>query len=471
MKKLFLFLLLLFLVSNVVYAAKIPKKYLDENYVFKDDKKLRWIEKTGNWGKPETHGRISQNPWNLSYETNIVRDGKYSLRFEMRDRDCHENDCLRGTSKGDYGRSELGFFHSLNDQYNRDHGEIWYAWSMYIPKETNHISPAYTILGQFKEMTAQVRNKKYPECEDGAASSEGGGLIEGTGDVGLRLGFQLEEKGLKLFRETCYVKNNNSRPGYSVSNTYIIPAHQLNESKNQWLDFLLHVNWSYKEDGFIHLWINEKKVFEHHGINSSVSFTHKGKKPGVAFRFGIYNGGRYEPSKPQVVYYDSFRRGLTCKKTALWQDCKNLPSLKVSLEQTEKQQEKKIETKKLKSLEGSYELQWIQIVEKENKIVRKDKIGKDIIEIKDGKIIFKSLGNFKGIRKENRTKISLYGIQDDFVIEGTLDLWSDADDTKSMTIKGSIIPDEDGKYTAVGKWCGCSKSDEFIKISLTPIEN
>ena len=193
MKKLFLFLLLLFLVSNVVYAAKIPKKYLDENYVFKDDKKLRWIEKTGNWGKPETHGRISQNPWNLRYETNIVRDGKYSLRFEMRDRDCHENDCLRGTSKGDYGRSELGFFHSLNDQYNRDHGEIWYAWSMYIPKETNHISPAYTILGQFKEMNAQVRNKKYPECEDGAASSEGGGLIEGTGDVGLRLGFQLEE--------------------------------------------------------------------------------------------------------------------------------------------------------------------------------------------------------------------------------------------------------------------------------------
>ena len=43
MKKLFLFLLLLFLVSNVVYAAKIPKKYLDENYVFKDDKKLNYF--------------------------------------------------------------------------------------------------------------------------------------------------------------------------------------------------------------------------------------------------------------------------------------------------------------------------------------------------------------------------------------------------------------------------------------------
>jgi len=33
----------------------------------------------------------------------------------------------------------------------------------------------------------------------------------------------------------------------------------------------------------------------------------------------------YDPVKPQIVYYDSFKRGATCKKTAMWHDCENLP--------------------------------------------------------------------------------------------------------------------------------------------------
>ena len=87
----FIFLCLVFV--NYGYSSDIPKKYLEKNYVFKHEKKLKWLEKTGNWGKPETHGLISQNPWNLRYENKIVRDGKYSLRFEMRDGDCSKDDC------------------------------------------------------------------------------------------------------------------------------------------------------------------------------------------------------------------------------------------------------------------------------------------------------------------------------------------------------------------------------------------
>ena len=86
----------------------------------------------------------------------------------------------------------------------------------------------------------------------------------------------------------------------------------------------MHVNWSFKEDGFINLWLNDKKVYKHEGINSSIPVKYEGKLPGVLFRFGIYNGKRSRPLTPQVVYYDAFKRGKTCEKTSLWHNCSNL---------------------------------------------------------------------------------------------------------------------------------------------------
>ena len=312
MRNLFLIITISILLSNYGYTKDIPKKYLDKDYIFKAEKKIRWTEKTGGWGKPETHDRLSQNPWNLRYETEIIRDGKYSLRFEMRDGDCHSGDCPRGTKKGSVGRAEVGFHKPFNKKYRGDHGEIWYAWSMYLPEDTSYIDGAWTILGQFKEIRgSKYRNKKYKECKDD--------------EVGLRLGFRLQEEGLELFRETCYISGNNNTPKYKTEEQIIIQQSELKNKRNQWLDFLMHVNWSFEKDGFINLWVNKNKLYEHKGINSSIPVIHDGKKPGVSFRFGIYNGKRYDPVKPQIVYYDSFKRGATCKKTAMWHDCENLP--------------------------------------------------------------------------------------------------------------------------------------------------
>ena len=78
----------------------------------------------------ETHGRIAPNPWNLRYETKIIRDGKYSLRFEMRDGDCHKRDCDRPNKAG---RSEVSFDGDFPKNAKGHVGNVWYAWSMYIP--------------------------------------------------------------------------------------------------------------------------------------------------------------------------------------------------------------------------------------------------------------------------------------------------------------------------------------------------
>ena len=93
----------------------------NKNYIFKPGSLFKWKENTGNWGTFEVHGLNTQNPWSLGYEKNIVRDGNLSIRFETREKDCGEDDCDRGKSKGSYGRSELGLFKSLNDKFYQDH--------------------------------------------------------------------------------------------------------------------------------------------------------------------------------------------------------------------------------------------------------------------------------------------------------------------------------------------------------------
>ena len=308
-------LVLLLIIPSLSLSKNPSKKFLDDDYVFKYHEFIDWPEDTKLFGKIETHGRISQNPWNLRYETEIVRDGKYSLRFEMHDSDCHGGDCPRGKRKGAMGRSEVTISNNQSGKYSHDHGEHWYAWSMYIPNETT-FHEGWTILGQFKETNSSLeRNKIYKECENE--------------DVGLRLGFKLQGEGLVLFREACYSKKNQVNPKYHKVEKIILSTNQLKKRKDQWLDFLMHVNWSYEEDGFINLWLNDKKAYEHEGINSSIPVKYKGKLPGVLFRFGIYNGFRSKPLPPQVIYYDAFKKGEDCKTVSQFYDCEMIKKTKI----------------------------------------------------------------------------------------------------------------------------------------------
>ena len=68
MKKLLGILAAFFFLGSIALAKDPPKKYLDDKYVFKHHEFIKWPEKTGVWGKMETHGWISQNAWNLKYE-------------------------------------------------------------------------------------------------------------------------------------------------------------------------------------------------------------------------------------------------------------------------------------------------------------------------------------------------------------------------------------------------------------------
>ena len=130
--------------------------------------------------------------------------------------------------------------------------------------------------------------------------------------------FHLDPEGV------LFVKDGVEKCGGYV-NKVIIPYSEIH---SKWHDFLLNVNWTGKEDGYIHLWINKKKVYQSKGktIGKSLKRKKDGKKMGPSFRFGIYNGKRFKTVETQVVYYDAFKSGKNCKKTALFHDCKNLPN-------------------------------------------------------------------------------------------------------------------------------------------------
>ena len=411
----------------------------NKNYIFKPGSLFKWKENTGNWGKFEVHGLNAQNPWSLGYEKNIVRDGNLSIRFETREKDCGKDDCDRGKFEGSYGSSELGLFQSLNDKFYKDHGEVWYAWSMFIPEETEHISPAYTILGQFKEMAAGIRQKKFSECKD---------------DAGIRLGFYLVKEGMDVFRELCLIKSNSTKPVLELDNEIIL---QNSFMKNRWLDFLLYVNWSFKNDGFINLWINNRLVYNRQGVNSSVPYLYKGKKPGVAFRFGIYNGKRFHKTKPQIIYYDSFKRGISCDDTALWHDCKNLPD------------------NKFKIIKGKYKIKWYEVAKntKTNKFFKQSFIASDNLLIEDGNLKFLKLGTSDIISDQYRKniKIATFGFEDEkFMIIGNFDL-----DTKNSKYM-EIIMNKDKKikkaYSGLALYDYNEKKsrETYIKIVLKPIK-
>ena len=78
MKKIIFLLIITLLFANNSYAKK---KYFKENYIFKPDQKIKWLEDAGTWSKNwRMHGWQSNAPWALRYSKDIVRDGEYSLK-------------------------------------------------------------------------------------------------------------------------------------------------------------------------------------------------------------------------------------------------------------------------------------------------------------------------------------------------------------------------------------------------------
>ena len=290
--------------------------YKDDGYVFKHRTSFKWVEGTDGWGKFRTAWSLPHESYSLNYSTSIVRDGKYSIKFETRAGDCNDEDCDRRNEGGNtnvhgsISHTELSFPKDYKDK-----GIKWYAWSMYIPNETLGYYEADTTLGQWK-MPTEFAIKKW-----GETGTTGDGVC-----YEIPIQFKLKPEGLVLFkhkfqdRDKCPPKTNK------FFKHLIIPTEVL---KDRWHDLLLEVKWTNKEDGYINLWVGDELVYTYTGQTFSMKLRNsEGRVFTPNFRIGIYSGNRHNEKnwKTQIVYFDEFARNKKCSKASKYHNCKMLSS-------------------------------------------------------------------------------------------------------------------------------------------------
>ena len=177
---------------------------------------------SGEWSFKDT---LDQNlkPWGFSVvekaDGHPVRSGEKSMRFEVRSGDCSWarvgwNDCAKYRERRE----------KKQNGYNR--GERWYAWSIYLPQDFPVIWQAINVLGQFHN-----ENHYQPPFMF---------QIQGEADV-----------KTKKFTEYYTIRSL----GGSHGNYRLI---DLEEMRGAWSDFLIHANWSTREDGFFRVYVNGK---------------------------------------------------------------------------------------------------------------------------------------------------------------------------------------------------------------------
>ena len=292
-------IIIILLFSGNVYAKE---KYFDENYIFQPSQKIKWLEKTGTWPiNWDVHGRQSKTPWALKYSDKIVRDGKYSLRFEKREKDCGVDDCTRVSAKF-IGRSEV----TINSKSTwGEVGSHWYSSSIYIPEESNlPTGKGQIIMGQFKTSSkSQFKTRKHVDGWDGVKN------FESCPEINLTI--RLNKDGLMSDRQGVMFCNPWANGNGIFHEKFYQKLVDMKTLKGKWNDLIINANWTDNEEGFIKIWVNGKLKLDYIGKTISKIKTIDGQKHGALFRFGIYS---QKWPGTIIAYFDNIKRSKVCEK-------------------------------------------------------------------------------------------------------------------------------------------------------------
>ena len=272
MKKILLILVLGFLSVSFSYAKSISHKKEERFCLPKDiSNGFGCVWKVGH----RTIGNKHQIQIVSKKDGHPVRDGKQSIRFEVRPGECG------GTFDGSKVKGEGGS--QPSNDCERDHkseraelyskyfklGEKWYSWSIYVPEGQEKFRPASLKMGQFHSKL----HKKYIQ----------------------QAHFEHND-GKYTF--------NNVVCGSECKSRSIDPV-------GKWTDILINVNWSDKEDGFYRVWANGKFIYD---VKGPTVYENKNN---AYLKIGIYRNavnrlwsmGR--DGGITVVYYDNINTGET----------------------------------------------------------------------------------------------------------------------------------------------------------------
>jgi hypothetical protein len=185
-------------------------------------------------------------------QTSIVRSGKYAVRFE---------------SDGGTRRSEI------NPRGSSGHAgdERWFAYSIYLPKAWLTDSKE-AIVTQWHEKPDGCENWRTPPLTMAIAK----GNLRFTRKWDTRACTSGGPQGQKVF--------------------YLQPL-----ETDKWLDIVLHVKWSYNDDGLVEVWKNGVKIVTEKGANAY------NDKQDHYLKIGMYNFQGH--SGKRVLYYDNVKIG------------------------------------------------------------------------------------------------------------------------------------------------------------------
>ena len=200
-------------------------------------------------------------PWSIQVVADNVRAGKQALRFEVR-----EGDAYVSPRKTSY-RSEL----SAREVFRATMGkEYWYGFSMYMPTDfPDHDNRL--VIGQWH-------------------------ATEDIGDIKLSPVLSQRYKEGRFYVQICFSPEKVQRSDGTKKTLYSTHSFK----KGVWHDFVYHVKWSYRDDGFVEMWWNGDQVI---GYKGPVGYN---DDEGPFFKYGIY---RDDVPETYVMYFDEFRIG------------------------------------------------------------------------------------------------------------------------------------------------------------------
>jgi hypothetical protein len=167
-----------------------------------------------------------------------VRSGSQSIRFEVRDGDCgQDEDGGWSDCKGDRERHELSGASSAMSK-----GEYWFSWSLYFPEEHQNLWPLSNNYGQFHQRESSPVFM-FKELRGGYS------VVRTIGDID--------------YDERRLIRND--------------------DMKGKWYDILINAKWSKKDDGFFKVWVNDKLKYEYKGPTKTEKYVYQ--------KFGIYSTG------------------------------------------------------------------------------------------------------------------------------------------------------------------------------------
>jgi hypothetical protein len=187
-----------------------------------------------------------------------VRAGKYAVRFDL--------------NKGKVRNEVAGKRASIGRTY-------WYGWSLFVPKGYVTV-PGKEFVTQFSKWQSP-REPKW------------------TGPANCVL---KTENGKWIFR-ISYQKSPTAK---SIKSTSVVLGPY---ERGKWTDWVMHVKWSYKPDGFVRLYQNGKLVFSRNGA------TYFNIAKGPYFKMGIYMGinnknwSKHRQVVNRTIYGDEYRMG------------------------------------------------------------------------------------------------------------------------------------------------------------------